>query len=95
MEQGAATPTLRREAGGDHGHDLVELAALEIPVRMRAAHQLEQRILLPLLRGRLRDDLLREHVERLARNDQMIELPRVHAAQECRAFDEIVTGERE
>jgi len=77
------------------GDDLVELGLFETAVRVSAADEFEQRILVPFLGGGFGDDLLREHVERLVRNEHAVELAVLHRAHHCRAFDQIVAGERE
>ena len=50
---------------------------------------------MPFARGDFGDDLLRQHVERLFRNRQPIELAAADAVEQRRAFDQLVARERE
>src|SRR3546814_17095597 len=56
-----------------HPDHLVELAALEPAVRIRTAHQREERVHRPVLTRRLGDDLLREHIEWLLSDSDPVE----------------------
>ena len=87
----AAPPSARREALGQHLHDGVEVLPREVTVRIGAAHQVEERILLPFLAGHGRDDLLRENVERVVRDDQPVERPPARGPHERGALDQLVT----
>ena len=72
-----------------------ELRALEFAKRIGAAVPLEELRLRPFLMGDLRDDLLGEHVERLRRYRDPVELPSARSVEERRAVAEIVARERE
>ena len=67
MEKRAAAAALGADALGQHVDDGVEIAARQIGVAIRAANEREQIVLLPVLGGGHRDDLLRQHVERRRR----------------------------
>ena len=64
-------------------------------VRPGAAHQCEQRVLVPFAAGDLGDDLLRQHVERRLRDAQRVELAAAHAVEQRRALDQVVARLRE
>ena len=60
-----------------------------------ATDQREDRVLTPLTRGDLGDDLLRQHVERQLRDYEAIELAATDAVEQCCAFDQLVARQRE
>ena len=64
--------------------------ARQIAVRIGAADDREQVVFEPFLGGAHRDDLLREHVERLIGDDERVEVAAPDGEHECRAFDELV-----
>src|SRR5208283_3149576 len=74
MDERAVAAAARAEAVRQHRDALVELLSAQISIAMRPAHELEQRFLLPLPRGDLGGDLLSEHVERILRHDQPVQL---------------------
>ena len=57
-----------------------KVLARQIAIRPGAADSAEQLVLVPLPRGRLGDDLLGQHVERLLGNRQAVELAAAHAS---------------
>src|ERR1043165_4411973 len=63
----------------------------------KAAHSFrsEQLVLIPLFGGATRHDLLRENVERIARNFEAVELALAHCMHQSRALDQLVPGGRE
>ena len=65
MNERPVPAAARAVALGEHAQHFVELGALEIPIRIRAAQQRIQALLVPFAGRNLRDDLLREHVQRL------------------------------
>ncbi len=77
-----------------HAHDLVEALARQVAVRVGAPHHLEQLILRPLHRGHLGNDLLRQHVQRLLGDDQLIQLALRHRVQQRHALDQLVAAQR-
>ena len=87
MDQRGAAAAPGRVAGREHRDDVVELLAREIAIRIGAAQEVEERVLVPFLGGRFGDDLLREHVERLLRDADAVELAVPHGAHHRRAFD--------
>ncbi len=95
MNQRAVATASRCETLCEHPYHIVELGALEIPKRVSTANQRQQALFIPFARRNLGDDLLSNHVQRLCRNGQPVELLSTHAVQECRAFDEIVARQRE
>ena len=68
MQKRAAAAALRGDAFRKHFDDGVEIARGQIAIRIGAAHQLEQIVLVPRLAGCGRNDLLRQNVERPRRN---------------------------
>ena len=76
-ERGAAAAS-GREAVGRHLHHRVEIGSRDIPVRPRASHEREEIVLRVFGRRRLRDDLLRQHVERRVVRHDAIELALPH-----------------
>ncbi len=84
----------RRVPFREHAHDCVEIFALQTRVRVRAAHEIEQRVLAPILAGDFGDDLLREHVERIRNHAERIELASVHGVEQRGRFDQFVARER-
>ena len=95
MDQRAAPAAAGGEAFGQHAHDGVEVLARESAIRPGAAHASNRAVLGPFLRRDLGDDLLRQHVERLLRDGQPIELAAAHAVEQRRAFDQVVARQRE
>src|SRR5436190_2076869 len=91
------TPSAARDvAAREHLHHFHELRLFEVPIGISAFEQLEKRVLIPLFfGGALGDDLLREHVERLVRHADPVELAVVHRAHHGGALDEIVAREGE
>ena len=67
-----------------------ESLAFKIPVRICPAHQIEDGVLRPFHRRDFGDDLLRQHVERRARNRQPVQFLAPHGVEQGRAFDELV-----
>jgi hypothetical protein len=90
-----AMTAARGESFGDHAHDRQVLVAGQRRIRLRPRENVEQRTLAPLGRRHLGDDLLREHVERLRRDREAIELAAAHRIEERRALDELVARQRE
>ena len=82
------------EALGQHPDDRIEVVAGQRTEGPAAPHQIEERVLLPVLRCDLGDDLLGEHVERLLGNCEPVELAAANAVEERGALDEIVARER-
>ena len=95
MQIGGALAETGAEAVGQHPHHLVEVLACQRCIRLRAPHQGEQRVLVPLARRHFRHDLLRQHVQRRGRHDQRVELAAPHAIQQGRAFQQLVAGGRQ
>ncbi len=62
--------------------------------RGRAAHQRQQVARGPFRRGALRHHLLRQDVQRALRYAQLVEPPGTRAAQQCRAFHQLVARGR-
>ena len=95
MQIGAAAAALGVDAFGEHAHHGVEILALEIAVRIRAAHEIEQLVLAVFARRDFGDDLLREHVERMLGDAQAVELAAAHGIEQRDAVDELVAAARE
>ncbi len=64
MDERAAPADAGREAFRQHPHDRVEILPRQLAERPGAPQAVEQLRLRPILRRRLGDDLLRQHVER-------------------------------
>ena len=62
-----------RIPAGEHVEHVLELRARELGERIRAPHELVQVVDGDLLVGGDRDDLLREDVERVARDDGLLD----------------------
>ncbi len=95
VDVGCAVSAARREAVGQHPHDVEKLLAREIRIRVRATHEIVEIAFGPFGRRDLGDDLLREHVERLFWNRQPVELATGNGIEQRRALDELVARERE
>jgi hypothetical protein len=70
---------------GKHRHDLCVLLAAQRPVRPGAREARMQLVFAPVAARHLGNDLLGEHVERLDRNMQAIELAATHASSSAAA----------
>ncbi len=95
MHQRGTSAAPRGEALGRHLQHGVEVLARQVAVRPRTAHQLEQIGFRVLAACRLRDDLLRQHVERRVLPHDRVELSAAHRAEQGRAFEQIVARRRE
>ena len=95
MDIRGAVPSAGAVPIGEHTHHVQEFIPSERRVRVRLPHQLEHFILGPLLCRDLGDDLLCQHVQRLGRNDQPVELAPAHRVEQRGAFDQLVTRQRE
>ena len=84
-----------RDAVGEHGHDFVEGAALEIAIGVRPANERVQLFDVPLVARTGRDELLRQHVERRGRNAQRVDGAAAHRPDERRAFQQLIAGRGE
>ncbi len=82
-------------AAGEHVEHVLELNAREVGERVRAAHQLVQVVDADLLVGRDRDDLLGEHVERVARDLRLLDLARAHRPRDDRGLEQVGAELRE
>ena len=90
MDQGAAPATAEGEAVCQHLDDRIEVGARQVAIGPGAAHQGVEIGLGPVLRSHFGNDLLRQHIERLARDGELVQFAAPHAIEQCRAFDEIV-----
>ena len=72
-----------------------EILARQRAVGPSAADQRVELVLAPLLSGNLGDDLLRQDIERLLREDQPVEFTAAHTVEQRGAFDELVARQRE
>ena len=95
MDKPAAAAAPGTEALSQHRHHGREILALERAIRPRPAYQGVEIVLGPFAPGDLRNDLLRDHIEGLCGDRQLIELASSHAVEQRRTFDELVAGERE
>lgn len=89
----AAPPAPGAEALGEHVHHGVELRARERAIGPGPATEREQPVFVPLAAGHLGDDLLRQHVERLVRDDEPVELAAAHGVEQRRALHQLVAAQ--
>ena len=73
----------------EHVEHRLERAWTELAVRIRAADDGRQLVDLPLVHRAHRDDLLRQHVERLARNHRGFDSPLQHPLDHCRGLEQV------
>src|SRR6185312_6149636 len=90
MNQGTVAPPSRREAFREHAEDGVELTALQITEGVGAADQCKQPLFVPFTRGNLRHDLLSDDVQRLGRDDELVQLAAAYRVQQRDTLDQIV-----
>ncbi len=94
-----ARPQLRelvgRVAAGEHVEHVLELRAREVGERIRAAHELVQRVDFDLRVGADADDLLREHVERVARDLRLLDRALAHPLRDHRRLEQVGAELRE
>ncbi len=95
MHKRAAPAPLGTDAFGQHLDDGVEIRARQVGIAVRAANEREEIVLLPVLGGGHRHDLLPHDVERGDRHEQAIELALRDGADQRGAFDELVASGRE
>ncbi len=84
-----------RVAPGEHVEDVLERRPGQLRERVRAAHELMQLVDRDLLVGADRDDLLREDVERVARDLGLLDLARTHRLGNDGAFEQVAPELRE
>ena len=81
VQVGRAPAAPGRVALGEHLEDLLEFLRCQVRVRLRATEGVEQLVHAPFAAGDFRHDLLREHVERLPRHADLVELAAAHAVE--------------
>ncbi len=87
---------LRRVAPVEHVEHVVEQLAVELGERVRAPDQLVQLGHLPLVAGRdAGDDLLRQHVERVARHDRLLDQRLAHPLRDDGRLEQVGAELRE
>ena len=86
---------VRRVAAGEHVEHVLELGEGEVGERIGAADELVQRRDLDLVLGDDGDDLLREHVERVARDLRLLDLAAAHRAGDDRRLEQVGAELRE
>ena len=79
----------------EHVDHAVEIGAGEVGVGPRAPAELVERVFVPLLAGGGGDDLLRQHVERRVPQTDGVDVGPPGGADQRRALDQLVAGERE
>ena len=80
---------VRRVAAGEHVEHVLELLQGEVGEGVGAADELVQRRHLDLLLGHDRDDLLREHVERVARDPRLLDLAAAHRLRDDSGLEQV------
>ena len=94
VDECAVAATTRAVAFRQHLHDFVEFLACQIPVGIGTTDHRKELFLVPLSRRYLGDNLLGQHVERPSGDSQTIELAAPDRIQQCRAFGQIIPGQR-
>ena len=94
MDQGPPPAATAAETFGQHTDQRGKILALQRAIGPCAARQREELFLAPFSRADFGNDLLRQHVERLIRHCQAVELAAVDAVDDRRALDKIVARER-
>ena len=84
-----------RVAPGEHVEHVLELRAREVAERIGARDERVQVVDADLLVDRDRDDLLREHVERVARDLRLLDLALAHRARDDRGLEQVGAELRE
>ena len=87
MQISSAASTSCRESFRKHAHHFIEFFTLQILEWIRTRDHLKQRIFRPFHRRGRRDDLLRENIEWLLGNFQMIQFAAPYRIDQRRAFD--------
>src|SRR5437764_1119679 len=82
----AVTGSASGDAFRKHFHEGIKIGARQIAIGIGAANQLVEIAFAPLFRGTGSDDLLREHVQRIRGNLQLVQLSRADAARYRSAF---------
>ena len=96
MVQVSAAPAAPgRETLRQHLDDVVEFLPCQVGEAVGPTHHLEELVLTAFPGADLGNDLLRQDVERLLRDDQRIELTASHRIEQRDALDELVAAERE
>ena len=86
---------VRRIAAGEHVEHVLELLAREVGERVRAADEPVQLVDLDLVLGDDRHDLLRQDVERVARDLRLLDLAAAHRARDDGALEQVAAELRE
>ena len=92
--QRRAATALGAKSFGKYVYDAIKLFARKISIRPGSADQLNQIILIPISCGSCGDDLLGQDVQRPFGNRQSIKLTAIDAAQQRRAFDQLIASQR-
>ena len=92
-ERSFPTPA-RGEAFRQHADDGIEVFLRKLPERPRPPEALAKCCFRPILRRDFGSDLLRQHVERSVWDAHPIELAATNGVEQCRAFHEVIAGER-
>ena len=80
---------LRRVAAVEHVEHVLELLARELGEGLGRGDQPLDRVELPLAVGDHRDEVLGEHVQRVARDDRLLDLAAAHAPGDHRALEQV------
>src|SRR5437763_16923108 len=94
MQVGSAPAASRGEAFGQHAYDFIKFLSRQISKWISAADHFEQRILSPFLGRDRGDDLLRQNVEWLFGNCQVIEFAPTHRIEQRCAFQQLIARKR-
>src|SRR5437868_7008611 len=94
MNQGRAPSAFGAESLCQHSYDIIELLACEVTIGIGRAHQLKELFLLPIVGCGASDNLLSQHIERLLRNLQRVELAPLQAPQRGDGLDQLIAAQR-
>ncbi len=80
---------LRRIAAVEHVEDVLQLLAGELGERLGRGDELLDRVKLPLAVGDHRDEVLGEHIQRVARDHRLLDLTPAHAPGDHSALEQV------
>ena len=94
MDERTAPAAPGAKTVGQHLNDRRKILPRQVSIRPCPTHQRVKLVLAVFTCGDLGDDLLRQHVERLLRDGETVELAAAHAVEEGGALDQFVARER-
>src|SRR5439155_26963035 len=94
MQISRAPAASRRETFRQHPNDFIKFFARQTSKGISARDHFEERMFRPYLRCYGGDDLLRQYVQRLLRNLEMIQLAATHGIKQRRALNQFIARKR-